>query len=71
MIDGRECVGEENCQLRFYVKGVPETDDCYIERWQGLYCPRYQRFYCAGRGNCDTMESYMTHLVEFKRSRGV
>jgi len=71
LIEGRECIGEENCHLGFLQPGgVIEAEECHMERWQGLYCPRYQRFYCAGRENCDTVESYMSHFAEFKESRG-
>lgn len=44
--------------------------DCSMEQWQGLYCSRYQKFFCAGKGRCDTMEDYMSEFARFKQSRG-
>jgi len=71
LIEGRECIGEENCKLgSLSQNGLDLPDECHMERWQGLYCPRYQRFYCAGHGNCDTVEKYMSHFAEFKESMG-
>jgi len=41
-----------------------------MDQWQGLYCSRYQKFFCAGKGRCDTMEDYMSEFARFKQSRG-
>ncbi|HUV24963.1 MAG TPA: hypothetical protein VMW26_06010 [Methanomassiliicoccales archaeon] len=71
LIEGRECIGEESCRLgSLGRRGFTVADECHMEKWQGLYCPRYQRFYCSGRENCETMESYMSHFVDFRESRG-
>jgi hypothetical protein len=69
LIEGRECIGEENCRLgSLNHRRLDKVDECHMERWQGLYCPRYQRFYCPGPGNCETVEAYMSHFAEFKES---
>ncbi|HTY46519.1 MAG TPA: hypothetical protein VMB46_02515 [Methanomassiliicoccales archaeon] len=43
--------------------------DCSREQWFGLYCAKYQRFYCSGKENCATVESYLQHLTDFKQSQ--
>lgn len=43
--------------------------DCSKEQWFGLYCAKYQRFYCAGKDNCASAEEYMRHLSSFKQGR--
>lgn len=70
-IEGRECVGEENC----LVKSIPMrycqmNSDCSLEQWHGLYCAKYQRFYCSGIENCTTIESYMAHFAKFREFLG-
>ncbi len=70
-ISGRECVGEVNCLVRSTADGLlRKRNDCSKEQWYGLYCAKYQRFYCAGRENCHTAESYMMHFAQFAESRG-
>lgn len=46
-----------------------QRPDCSKEQWFGLYCARYQRFYCAGLGNCSSPEKYMQHLNSAKQSQ--
>lgn len=31
----------------------------------GIYCKKYNRFYCAGKENCENEEEYMKHMKEF------
>lgn len=70
-ISGRECIGESNCLARSSVDGVLRRKvDCSKEQWYGLYCAKYQRFYCAGRENCSTAEAYMMHFAQFASGRG-
>lgn len=37
--------------------------DCTFEAWYGVYCPKYKRFFCPGKGNCDTFEQYMENFA--------
>lgn len=71
LVEGRECVGEARCM----VKSTPArycvaNSDCSIDEWRGLYCSKYQRFYCAGMDNCGTAEKYMAHFAEYRASLG-
>jgi hypothetical protein len=34
--------------------------------WYGLYCAKYQRFYCAGKENCSSAEDYFGSMVRFR-----
>ena len=69
-VDGRHCVGEEACGLITHERdGAHRHSDCSREQWFGLYCAKYQRFYCAGKENCGTAESYLRHLTTNRQSQ--
>jgi hypothetical protein len=68
-VKGRECQGEERCQVQPHRIGS-WSDQCSHERSLGLYCTKYQRFYCAGKEGCATPEAYMDSLVRFKMEGG-
>jgi len=71
LIKGRECVGEEHCQLGSGKElSVVPARDCDMERWYGLYCSRYQRFFCPGPANCKSVEDYMLQFMEFRQAGG-
>jgi len=70
LIKGRECIGEEKCTIKFSSAPAVKKSDCTFENWHGLYCAKYQRFYCAGLKNCSTVESYMAHFAKYKQSIG-
>ena len=61
-VNSEECVGIENCHLFSKSKGN-ELGDCTFEAWYGVYCPKYKRFFCPGKGNCDTFEQYMENFA--------
>ncbi|MGD0056541.1 MAG: hypothetical protein ABSB83_01635 [Methanomassiliicoccales archaeon] len=66
-IEERECVGEDNCLVRSSpMRYCQMNSHCSSEQWHGLYCAKYQRFYCSGIENCGTAESYMTHFARFR-----
>jgi len=71
LVEGRNCVGEESCSVMSSpTKASRRKNDCSLEQWYGLYCAKYQRFFCAGLENCSTAESYMAHLAKFQTSMG-
>ncbi len=70
-----ECVGEERCRFRTELKGKMEIDDISLTNIDneeeegkcpnttcGIYCKKYNRFYCAGDDNCQTEEDFLHHL---------
>lgn len=65
-IDSDECIGLDNCHIFSGSKEI-EMGDCTFEAWYGLYCPKYKRFFCPGKGNCDTFEQYMENFTGFGR----
>lgn len=71
LVAGRECIGEENCAAKFSSLSKSRRSDCSFESWQGLYCAKYQRFYCAGIENCSTAESYMAHFARYTQRLGM
>ncbi len=66
LIDSTECVGEESCGHANIARRHKYHDDCSKEHWCGLYCARYQRFFCAGKENCASAEDYFGSLVRFR-----
>ncbi|MCX6653054.1 MAG: hypothetical protein NT137_06860 [Methanomassiliicoccales archaeon] len=69
-MDAKHCVGEESCSMISHEPGERRHHhDCDREQWFGLYCAKYQRFYCAGKENCTTVEGYMQHLTNYKQSQ--
>lgn len=72
-VDSLECIGEEKCQhsdLNVLTKAGASRDsrDCGHERWLGLYCEKYGRFYCPGTERCATPEQYMRHFEAHQES---
>ncbi len=67
-VESLDCMGEDRCEFsgmnvltrRFRDKAVK---DCSGEKWLGLYCERYKRFYCPGKEHCATPESYMNRFI--------
>jgi hypothetical protein len=68
-VEGRECLGEECCSLHGEARQHFRHPNCAKEQWFGLYCAKYQRFYCAGMDNCSSTTSYMQHLNNFKQGQ--
>ncbi len=69
-VQGRHCLGEEACGLIAHERqATAHRSDCSMEQWFGLYCAKYQRFYCAGKENCETHESYLRHLTANRQSQ--
>ncbi len=71
-IDSLVCIGQEKCEFSgmniLMSRGKPESE-CGHEKWLGLYCEKYQRFFCPGREHCVTPESYQKHLVIHEERR--
>lgn len=67
-IDSLECIGHEKCEfsgMNVLVLRKPRNggDDCGHEKWLGLYCEKYRRFFCPGREHCVTPDSYKKQLI--------
>lgn len=68
-IGSTECVGPDGCHL-YSVSDKGDIGDCTFEAWYGLYCPKYKRFFCPGKENCETFEDYMAQFAGLgKRSK--
>jgi hypothetical protein len=66
-IESTACVGEEACSTADLARRKMYHDDCSKEHWYGLYCAKYHRFYCPGRGNCASADEYFGALVKFRK----
>ena len=62
-IDEAECVGLEQCDESFAAFGAGSEKSCGYDKWYGLYCNKYKRFFCAGMGNCENFEDYMENFT--------
>jgi len=67
-VDSLECIGPDKCEFSgmnvlVLKKQGKLSGGCGHEEWLGLYCEKYQRFFCPGREHCVTPESYMKQLV--------
>lgn len=68
-----ECVGEDSCTLYGedmslqdfenvnYFSQDADEDECPNTEC-GVYCKKYNRFYCAGKENCENEEEYFSHM---------
>ncbi len=41
-----------------------EEDTCPMTEC-GVYCEKFNRFYCAGEDNCQTEDEYLEHMNEY------
>ena len=67
-VDSLECIGPGKCEfsgMNILVLKKPGqvAEDCGHEKWLGLYCEKYKRFFCPGREHCVTPDSYQKHLI--------
>jgi hypothetical protein len=67
-VDSLECIGQDKCEfsgMNILVLRKPgrPIDECGHEKWLGLYCEKYRRFFCPGREHCVTPESYRKQLI--------
>jgi len=66
-IEDAECIGLDQCSERFPVSSgafeISSEQSCGYDKWYGLYCDKYKRFFCAGRGNCENFEEYIEHFA--------
>jgi len=72
-VDSLECIGQDKCEhssLNVLTKVTAQRgiSECGHENWLGLYCEKYGRFFCAGKGNCATPELYHRHLSDHKQT---
>ena len=76
LITSTTCVGGEECnhilQGAEVMSDASSSDGCFggLSEWYGIYCPKYKRFYCAGKDNCETMEEYMNNFKRFQENGG-
>ena len=67
-VDSLECIGQDKCEfsgmnILVLRKTTPAAEECGHEKWLGLYCEKYARFFCPGREHCVTPESYQKQLI--------
>lgn len=66
-VESLECLGEDKCEfsgMNIMTKQMHSrsVEDCGLEKWLGLYCEKYKRFFCPGKEHCTTPESYQKHF---------
>jgi len=66
-VDSLKCVGHDKCEfsgmnIMTRRSATKPSEECGAEKWLGLYCEKYRRFFCPGREHCVTPESYRKHL---------
>jgi hypothetical protein len=67
-VDSIECIGEDKCEfsgmnILMRQRQSKSVEDCGLEKWIGLYCEKYKRFFCPGKEHCVTPESYMKRFA--------
>ena len=67
-VDSLGCIGQEKCEfsgmnILMKQRHSRTAEDCGLEKWLGLYCEKYKRFFCPGREQCVPPESYKKHLM--------
>ena len=76
LITSTTCIGEEECEKILQGVETPNektaAEGCFGDytEWYGIYCPKYKRFYCAGKDNCETIDEYMSHFKRFQEGGG-
>ncbi|MFO7791953.1 MAG: hypothetical protein R6W73_03090 [Candidatus Saliniplasma sp.] len=72
-----DCVGEGNCVYIGDDNAIEEIENALSENMNnnqehrcqntqcGIYCEKYNRFYCAGKDNCESKEEYMDHMKTY------
>lgn len=71
-IGSLECIGQEKCEfsgLNILTSHKQSDVECGHEKWLGLYCEKYRRFFCPGREHCVTPDSYEKHLIAHEERR--
>ena len=80
------CVGEGSCPVHNPEAVAGETQPTRVistegeenlqaewMRWNGLYCPKHNAFYCAAEGNCKscdvTHDDYQTSLERYGKGK--
>ncbi len=72
-----DCVGEDYCNFpenpdderlvdsggQGVTSNIEQDDKCPSTKC-GIYCQKYNRFYCAGEDNCQTENEYIKHMNE-------
>ena len=56
---GFGCI-KNNCDS--YTPAENVEDDCKGLEGKGIYCPKYKRFYCAGKENCSDITDYIRKM---------
>ena len=66
MIVSNIYVGEDICSHADAGRRFHYQENCAMEYWYGLYCPKYHSFYCDGRKHCILAERYFGSLVKVR-----
>ena len=57
------CGGEDSCGHANVAHLKTYHDNCSREHWYGLYCAKYQHFFCAGKEDCTSAQDYFGSMV--------
>lgn len=74
LVEDRACVGECDCQIFNCFENAESypteclENSCEYDKWYGLYCAKYKRFYCPGAESCDSIEEYMKSFADHRES---
>jgi hypothetical protein len=72
-VDSLDCIGLDKCEfsgMNIMTSRLPDSiSECGHEKWLGLYCEKYKRFFCPGREHCVTPESYQKNLIIHEERR--
>lgn len=70
-VESYYCIGEENCRVLLSPKEFKkDMHGCEFDLGCGVYCRKYQRFFCAGRANCENIEDYMRSFATYYEKIG-
>jgi len=61
-LEGFACIGNKCCDHPEYPRKV---EVCPEEAGNGAYCPRYNKFFCAGRKNCSDHDYFIKMMKMF------
>ena len=76
-VSGEKCVGNDNCRIpggnstvetTAVHPGAPHGRTCEYDMGYGVYCRKYGKFFCAGKGNCESARDF-TRSFDTHRKR--
>jgi hypothetical protein len=62
-VEDSKCLGLEKCTASSQALMIDSGQSCGHDKWYGLYCDKYKRFFCSGIDQCGTFEDYMSSFA--------